>query len=279
MSLAGAQATSDGISISLGGAWTSQQSRYTATTPWYHSPASMALNFRDDSRFRSLRKKITKQWPGSNITSEQRNGKAASILLDGRLDVTLPPLSWNDIGKMLSMVIISGMLATTILSILSVYFRYRGEWWFKFIRGGLLLTSPWFALISTTILFLGSDRHPRRKQLLLMNFVLVYIVVSIICFLRYYLDLHELLFVAGLLSALSSVIVCPWIIIEYARLTRLCKFKWMIPQLAAMYSVCSYLLHLIISSMDIQSAMIFSTAIPLCFFLLKPVPNGLLQRC
>jgi len=270
MSLAGAQTTGDGMSLSLAGAWTTQQSRYTATSPWNHSPASMALNFRHDSRFRSLRKKITKAmaW-GVNITSEQRTGKAASILLDGRLDVTLPPLSWNDVGKMLNMVIISGMLATTIFSILAVYFRYRREWWFEFIRGGLLLASPWFALISTTILFLGTDRHPRRKWLLLMNFVLVYIVVSIICFLRRYLDLHELLFVAGLLSALSSVIFCPWIIIEYARLTRLCKFKWMIPQLAAMYSVCSYLLHLIISSMDIQSAMIFCTAIPFVFLLVK----------
>lgn len=102
-----------------------------------------------------------------------------------------------------------------------------------------------------------------------MNFVVVYIVVSIICFLRYYLDLHDLLFVAGLLSALCSVIVCPWIIIEYACLTRVCKFKWMIPQLAVMYSVCSYLLHLIISSMDIQSAMLFCTAIPFVFMLVK----------
>jgi len=159
LSLAGA----DGTSLSLAGAWTTQQSRYTATSPW-HSPASMALNFRHDSRFRSLRKKITKAmaW-GVNITSEQRTGKAASILLDGRLDVTLPPLSWNDIGKMLNMVIISGMLATTIFSISTVFFRYRREWWFEFIRGGLLWASPWFALISTTILFLGSDRHPRKN--------------------------------------------------------------------------------------------------------------------
>jgi len=230
----------------------------------------MARNFRRDSRFKSLQIKVNKAmtW-GAIITPEQRTGKSASILLDGALDVTLPPISCNDLCKMLKMVIISGTLATTIFSIAAVWFRYREEWWFRFIRGGLLWASPWFALISTTILALGSDRHPRRKQLLVMNFILVYIVIAVICFFQYWMEFDKLVFATLVLGMLSAVIVCPLIIIKWARLTRLCKFNWMVLQLATMYAVCSYLLHIIILSMHNQIAMLFCSAISLVFLLVR----------
>jgi len=234
-----------------------------------HRPASMARDFRHNTRFQSLRRKFIRnmRWR-TFITPEQRTGKQARVLLDGTLDVTLPPISKNDICKVVKMVIISSTLETTVFVIWFAFSRYRRQWWFEFVRGGLLWASPWFALSSTTILFLVSDRHNTRNQYLALNFLVVYIIVNSIYFFRYWLDLHPLGFVTGLLGSLSSIILCPWLIIKWARLRKFYKFKWIALQFVFMYSVCSYLLNLIILRMDSHGAMIFCATFP---FVLIPM--------
>jgi len=226
-------------------------------------PASVAIEFRNNTRFRSLRMKFIRSmsWR-SFITPEQRTGKQARVLLDGTLDVTLPPISKNDICKVVKMVIISSTLETTVFVIWAGFCRYRWLWWFEYIRGGLLWASPWFALSSTAILFLVSDRHKIRNQYLALNFVVVFIIVNSIYFLKYWLDLNPLGFVTGLLASLSSIILCPWMIIKWARLKKRYKLKWIALQFALMWSVCTYLLNLIILRMDSHGAMIFCAAFP-----------------
>jgi len=243
------------------------------------TPTSMALNFRRDTWFLSLRRQLLRNMSWETVISdEQRSGKTARMLLDGKLDVTLAPFSWVDLCIILKMVIISGSLVATFFSFLAAYYKYRREWWFQFIRGGLLWGSPWFASISTTILFLGCDHHTTRKRLLIINTIVVYTIANSAYFFKYWLDLQDRVFGPLFLCTLSSIIICPWTIIKCARLTKLCKFKWMIAQLVGMYSVCSYLLHLIILSLDIKIAMIFCSAIPFVSLVVKTCAKYTIQK-
>jgi len=156
-----------------------------------NTSVSNSVNFERGSAYQVLRRIKAMSWE-TKVTTKERTGKLANIFLDGPLDVTLPPISPADLYKMLRMVIISAMLSVTIFVFLALSYKYRVQRWFGVIRDGPIMGCPWFALMSSTFLALGTDRHDKRKKLLIINFTFVYIIITIVFIFVWWLNMHRL---------------------------------------------------------------------------------------